>query len=139
MAVTKLAGRTAKKPVPVKDRVSEAEWKVRTDLAAAYQLAVVYGWKALGVLGREHAFTQNAAKFLAWCAWMAVACESWSLLMRPVKTHILTSHLPAAAQLAAWSFNPKDLLVVLLCAVLVCFAHMMGWAAEVADENKGFI
>ena len=27
-----------------RDRVSEAEWKVRTDLAAAYQLAVIYGW-----------------------------------------------------------------------------------------------
>ena len=101
--------------------------------------AVVYGWKALGVLGREHAFTQIAAKFLAWCAWMAIACESWSLLMRPVKTTILTSHLPVAEQLATWSFNPKDLLVVLLCAVLVCFAYMMGWAAEVADENKEFI
>lgn len=43
MAVTKLAGKTRKQP-SVKDRVSEAEWKVRTDLAAAYQLAVVYGW-----------------------------------------------------------------------------------------------
>ena len=102
-------------------------------------VAVVYGWKALGVLGREHAFTQKAAKFLAWCAWITVACETWSLLTRPLKTHILTSHLPAADQVANWSFNPEDLLVVLLCAVLVCFAYMMGWAAEVADENKEFI
>ena len=44
MAVSKLAGRAAKKPIPVKDRVSEEEWKVRTDLAAAYHLAVIYGW-----------------------------------------------------------------------------------------------
>lgn len=28
----------------MKDHVSEEEWKVRTDLAAAYHLAVIYGW-----------------------------------------------------------------------------------------------
>ena len=44
MAVTKLTSRPAKKPLSVKDRVSAEEWKVRTDLAAAYHLAVIYGW-----------------------------------------------------------------------------------------------
>jgi ribulose-5-phosphate 4-epimerase/fuculose-1-phosphate aldolase len=44
MAVTKLSSRQARKQVSVKDRVSEAEWKIRTDLAAAYHLAVIYGW-----------------------------------------------------------------------------------------------
>jgi ribulose-5-phosphate 4-epimerase/fuculose-1-phosphate aldolase len=44
MAVSKLTSRHAKKPISVKDRVSEEEWKVRTDLAAAYHLAVIYGW-----------------------------------------------------------------------------------------------
>jgi ribulose-5-phosphate 4-epimerase/fuculose-1-phosphate aldolase len=44
MAVTKLVSRQAKKQPSVKDRVSESEWQVRTDLAAAYHLAVIYGW-----------------------------------------------------------------------------------------------
>ena len=44
MTVTKLSSRQAKKQPSVKDRVSEDEWKVRTDLAAAYHLAVIYGW-----------------------------------------------------------------------------------------------
>jgi ribulose-5-phosphate 4-epimerase/fuculose-1-phosphate aldolase len=44
MAVSKLTSRQARKQVSVKDRVSEAEWKVRTDLAAAYHLAAIYGW-----------------------------------------------------------------------------------------------
>jgi len=44
MAVSKLTSTPAKKPVSVKDRVSEQEWKVRTDLAAAYHLAAIYGW-----------------------------------------------------------------------------------------------
>jgi ribulose-5-phosphate 4-epimerase/fuculose-1-phosphate aldolase len=43
MAVTKLTSR-ARKQVSVKDRVSEAEWQVRTDLAAAYHLAAIFGW-----------------------------------------------------------------------------------------------
>ena len=41
MAVTKLTSRPKKS---VKDRVSEEEWKVRTDLAAAYHLAAIFGW-----------------------------------------------------------------------------------------------
>ena len=44
MAVTKLASRSSRKPPSLKDRVSAEEWQVRTDLAAAYQLAVIYGW-----------------------------------------------------------------------------------------------
>src|SRR5215213_9044022 len=44
MTITKLSSSQAKKRTSLKERVSEAEWKVRTDLAAAYQLAVVYGW-----------------------------------------------------------------------------------------------
>jgi ribulose-5-phosphate 4-epimerase/fuculose-1-phosphate aldolase len=67
MAVSKLTSRTAKKPVPVKDRVSAAEWKVRTDLAAAYHLAVVYGWTDMilthfsaRVPGADNQFLLNA-------------------------------------------------------------------------------
>jgi ribulose-5-phosphate 4-epimerase/fuculose-1-phosphate aldolase len=44
MTVTRLSSKQAKKKTSLRDRVSEAEWKTRTDLAAAYQLAVVYGW-----------------------------------------------------------------------------------------------
>ncbi len=44
MAVTRLTSKPTRKQASVKDRVSEDEWKVRTDLAAAYHLAVVYGW-----------------------------------------------------------------------------------------------
>ena len=44
MTITKLSSSQAKKRTSLRERVSEAEWKVRTDLAAAYQLAVVYGW-----------------------------------------------------------------------------------------------
>src|SRR4026208_1277222 len=44
MTITKLSSRQTKKRTSLKERVSEAEWKVRTDLAAAYHLAVAYGW-----------------------------------------------------------------------------------------------
>src|SRR5688572_3908792 len=32
---------------PLRDRVSEAEWAVRVDLAAAYRLVALYGWDDL--------------------------------------------------------------------------------------------
>ncbi len=67
MAVTRLASRTSRKQPAVKDRVSEAEWQVRTDLAAAYHLAVVYGWTDMilthfsaRVPGAEQQFLLNA-------------------------------------------------------------------------------
>jgi ribulose-5-phosphate 4-epimerase/fuculose-1-phosphate aldolase len=67
MAVTKLSSRTSRKQPSVKDRVSEAEWKVRTDLAAAYHLAVIYGWTDIilthfsaRVPGAENQFLLNA-------------------------------------------------------------------------------
>jgi len=45
MSVSRLPGKpAAKRKASLRDRVSEAEWKVRTDLAAAYHLAVIYGW-----------------------------------------------------------------------------------------------
>jgi ribulose-5-phosphate 4-epimerase/fuculose-1-phosphate aldolase len=35
------------KPVSVKDKVSDAEWSMRVDLAAAYRLILAYGWDDL--------------------------------------------------------------------------------------------
>jgi ribulose-5-phosphate 4-epimerase/fuculose-1-phosphate aldolase len=35
------------KPVSVKDKVSDAEWSMRVDLAAAYRLIAAYGWDDL--------------------------------------------------------------------------------------------
>lgn len=57
---------TAQKPVSVHAEVSEAEWQVRVDLAAAYRLVALYGWDDLifthlsaRVPGPEHHFLIN--------------------------------------------------------------------------------
>ena len=67
MSVSKLQSRQTKKKVSLRDRVSEAEWQVRTDLAAAYQLAVVFNWTDIilthfsaRVPGAENQFLLNA-------------------------------------------------------------------------------
>jgi ribulose-5-phosphate 4-epimerase/fuculose-1-phosphate aldolase len=51
---------------PVRERVSEAEWQTRVDLAAAYRLVALYGWDDLvfthlsaRVPGPEHNFLIN--------------------------------------------------------------------------------
>jgi ribulose-5-phosphate 4-epimerase/fuculose-1-phosphate aldolase len=57
---------TAEKQTSVKGRVSNAEWQVRVDLAAAYRLVALYGWDDLifthlsaRVPGPEHHFLIN--------------------------------------------------------------------------------
>ncbi len=52
--------------LPVRERVSPAEWKIRTDLAAAYRLVALFGWDDLvfthisaRVPGPEHHFLIN--------------------------------------------------------------------------------
>ena len=51
---------------PMKDRVSEEEWKIRVDLAAAYRLIAYYGWDDLifthlsaRIPGPDHHFLLN--------------------------------------------------------------------------------
>ena len=50
----------------VKERVSEAEWQLRVDLAACYRLVALYGWDDLifthisaRLPGAEHHFLIN--------------------------------------------------------------------------------
>ena len=67
MAVSKLVRKQANKPASLREQVSEEEWQVRTDLAAAYHLAVVYGWTDMilthfsaRIPGAEEHFLLNA-------------------------------------------------------------------------------
>jgi ribulose-5-phosphate 4-epimerase/fuculose-1-phosphate aldolase len=57
---------TAQKPASVRQKVPEAEWQARVDLAAAYRLVALYGWDDLifthlsaRVPGPEHHFLIN--------------------------------------------------------------------------------
>lgn len=57
---------TAQKPAGIQKEISEAEWQVRVDLAAAYRLVALYGWDDLifthlsaRVPGPEHHFLIN--------------------------------------------------------------------------------
>ena len=57
---------TAQKPAGVQQEMSDAEWQVRVDLAAAYRLVASYGWDDLifthlsaRVPGPEHHFLIN--------------------------------------------------------------------------------
>lgn len=54
------------KPTSIRDQVTEAEWKARVDLAAAYRLVALYGWDDLifthisaRVPGDDHHFLLN--------------------------------------------------------------------------------
>ena len=101
--------------------------------------AVVCCWKALGLVLKAHAFTHQAVRFLAWGGGLGAASQLAALLMRPVQSWVVTSHLPASEHLLKWAFYPQDLLGLMLCGTILCFACLLTWAVEIADENKAFI
>src|SRR5215813_13695902 len=54
------------KPTTIREQVTEAEWRARVDLAAAYRLVALYGWDDLvfthisaRVPGADHHFLIN--------------------------------------------------------------------------------
>lgn len=111
------------------------------DLAAWLLLlaAVVVCWKALGHLIRQHTFTYPMARLLTQAGWLGVLCEALTLLIRPLQSYLMTAHLPVAQQVFKWAFYPQDLLGTLLCGVLLCFAYLIAWAQDIAEENRGFV
>ena len=101
--------------------------------------AVVCCWRSLTYLLKEHTFSLPIARLLTWAGWLGALCQSISLLIRPVQTYLMTAHLPAAEQVFKWSMYPQDLLGILLCGVILCFAYLIRWALEIAEENRGFV
>ena len=102
-------------------------------------VAVVYCWKLLACLLKDQGFTEAAAHSLMHCAWWALACQTLTVLSRPLHTWFLTWHLPAAEQVFRWRFAATDLQGVLLCLALLMFAYLFSWVLEVAEENRGFV
>jgi hypothetical protein len=101
--------------------------------------AVVCCWKSLGHLIKEQTFTHQMARLLALGGWLGALCQGLTLLLRPLQTWLLTAHLPVAEQVFKWAFYPQDLLSALLCGVLLCFAYLISWAVDIAEENRSFV
>lgn len=101
--------------------------------------AVVYCWRSLGYLIQEHALSRRMAQHLTQASWLGGLCQILSLAARPVQTYLMTSHLPVVDQVFKWTFYPQDLLSFMLCGVIACFAYLIYWAEDIAEENRGFI
>jgi hypothetical protein len=101
--------------------------------------AVVCCWRSLGYLVRERTFSYPMARLLTRAGWLGVLCELIALFFRPVQSYLMTAHLAAPEQVFKWAFYPQDLLGTLLCGVIICFAYMIAWAVDIAEENRGFI
>ncbi|BCO27851.1 hypothetical protein MIZ03_2742 [Rhodoferax lithotrophicus] len=111
------------------------------DLAAWLLLlaAVVCCWKSLTYLLKEHTFSHPMARRLTWAGWLGALCQGLTLLIRPLQSALMTAHLPATEQVFKWAFYPQDLLGSMLCGVILCFAYLITWAVDVAEENRGFV
>ena len=101
--------------------------------------AVVCCWRSLGYLIKEHTFSHPMARLLTQAGWLGGACELLTLMIRPLQSYLMTAHLPATEQLFKWAFYPQDLLSIMLCGVILCFAYLIAWAVDIAEENRGFV
>jgi hypothetical protein len=101
--------------------------------------AVVCCWKSLGYLIKDLTFSHPMARLLTWAGWLGGLCELLTLMIRPLQSYLMTAHLPAAEQLFKWAFYPHDLLSIMLCGVILCFAYLIAWAVDIAEENRGFV
>lgn len=106
---------------------------------ALVAVAVAYCWRFLATLQERSGFTDRGLKQLMRCAWWGLASEAVSLLARPVKSYLLTVHLPMAEREWRWSLQSGDLQSLILCLSLLMFALMFSWALEIAEENRGFV
>jgi hypothetical protein len=99
--------------------------------------AIVYAWKFLNELVSTKIFSTEGAQTFMRCARLAITCEAFTQLTRPVIHFVLTAN--ANSQVFHWPFRASDLQSIILCLVLLVFALIYSWALEVAEENKEFI
>jgi len=101
--------------------------------------AVVCCWKSLAYLLKEHTFSHPMARLLTWAGWLGALCQGLTLLIRPLQSALMTAHLPATEHVFKWAFYPHDLLGTMLCGVILCFAYLITWAVDIAEENRAFV
>lgn len=128
-----------------KDLIGMQAWQRHASMGldlldlALVVVAVVYCWRFMGTLQERSGFTERGLQYLMRCAWWGLASEAVSLLARPLKSYVLTLHLPLAAREWRWSLQSADLQSLILCLSLLMFALMFSWALEIAEENRGFV
>lgn len=101
--------------------------------------AAVCGWRSLGYLIKQLSFSHSMARLLAWAGWFGAFSQFLSFLIRPMQSYLMTAHLAASEQVFKWAFYPQDILSTLLCGVILCFAYLITWAVDVAEENRAFV
>lgn len=106
---------------------------------AMLAVAVWFGWRFLASLVHKTQFPGVGAHNLLRCAWWGLACESLSVLSRPLQSYLLTLHLEPVDRQWRWAFHSADLQSVILCVALIIFALMYAWTLEVAEENRSFV
>lgn len=128
-----------------KDLQAMAAWQRQAAMAldvlalALVVVAVIYCWRFLATLQQRQGFTAVGLQHLMRCAWWGLASEAVSLLSRPLKSALLTWHLPLAEREWRFSLQSADIQSVMLCLALLMFGLMFSWALEIAEENQGFV
>lgn len=120
-----------------------------------WQLALVYGlnllvwavaayacysaWQLFSNYREGKIFSTESAIWLRRIAFFGLIAVICGIALRPLASMILTSHLPAGQGIVNLSFQPDDLLNLLLLGGLLALSHIQKSAAEIAGENAQFV
>lgn len=103
-------------------------------------LTVVSIWKLLGGFLRGSIFTVGAARNLQGVGLFGAATVVAGVATLPIMALVVSSHVPSPVSLHAANFlEPQALLHLTFCLMIVALAHVFRTAAELAEDNEGFV
>jgi hypothetical protein len=101
---------------------------------------VIAVWRLFSGFLSGSILSVQASRRLMLVGALGIIATGASTLAEPLLPLIISAHL---AHSPAWEFahflNPMSLLELTFCAILIALAHVFMTAAELAEENKGFV
>jgi hypothetical protein len=101
---------------------------------------VICVWRLFGGFLQGSILTVDASRRLMLVGVVGALTTGLAVLAEPLLAMIVSAQLASAPDLALSRYlNPLALLELTFCAILIALAHVFKVAAELADENRGFV
>lgn len=101
--------------------------------------AIAYLWRAMRAFSTDNDFESLAGTWLLRGAWLLLIVQLLSLASRPLAGWIMTQHLPTELHYYRWDYFPNDVMSTMFCLVLLTFAYLHSWMAQISAENRSFV
>lgn len=127
------------------DLSAVAQWQQGAALAVdlvvwlAAAIACYCAWRLCATYLEGRIFTVDAATWMRRIAVWGMVSQILSIVTRPLVAAILTSHLGDGLRTTHVFLHPNDLLVMVLLAAVLAFAHIQKTGAEIAVEHAQIV